>query len=239
MSCNILTYKGNLAKTRFFDFNLDSPLSGYNNVAPTPPDAVQVMDRGYNDFKQLYRINLIPAYFVIRPKNNLRYRRIRSLPVDKSTGVQYDQIIVLTGPRSKIYYPDALRRVRYFDSEQNRRFVFLTNNFAITADTVAAIYHCRWLVELFFKLIKGNLKIKSFYGTSPNAVKTQIWIAISVYLLVAILKKNLDVPVSIHNFMQILEVNLFEKKPINQIVTEALEHEIENVLDNQLILFNF
>jgi hypothetical protein len=208
-------------------------------LVPTPPDAIQVMDRGYLDFEQLYRINLIPAFFVIRAKSNLKYRRIRSIPVDKSTGVRCDQIIALTGPRSKNYYPDPLRRVRYFDSEQKRRFVFLTNNFVVPAKTVADIYRCRWQVELFFKWIKGHLRIKAFFGTSPNAVKTQIWISISVYLLVAMAKKKWDVPVSQHTFLQILELNLFEKRPINQIVMEAIGHEIEPLLRNQLILFNF
>lgn len=209
------------------------------NVIPTPLDAVQVMDRGYLDFKQLYRIHLIPAYFVIRAKSNLKYRRIHSTPVDKNIGLRCDQAITLTGKRSKYYYPEPLRRVRYFDSKQNRYFVFLTNNFAIDAKTVADIYHCRWQVELFFKWIKGHLRIKAFFGTSSNAVKTQIWIAISVYLLVAIAKKQWDVPVSLHTFLQIIEVNLFEKRPIYQIVTEAIGQEMEPLFANQLNLFNF
>jgi len=158
--------------------------------------------------------------------------------VDKSTGVQCDQIIVLTGPKSKNEYPEQMRRVRYMDSELQKRFVFLTNNFFVDAKTVADIYRSRWQVELFFKWIKGHLRIKTFYGTSPNAVKTQIWIAISVYLLVAITKKQLDISVSMHTFLQILEVNLFEKRPINQIVDEAMKHELNTQLDNQLKLFD-
>jgi hypothetical protein len=206
---------------------------------PTPPDSIQVMDRGYLDFERLYQLHLLPAYFVIRAKSNFRFRRIRSLPVDKTTGVRCDQIIVLTGTKSKQEYPEPLRRVRYFDSELNKRFVFITNHFGLASKTVADIYRCRWQVELFFKWIKGHLQINSFYGTSENAVKTQIWIAISAYLLVAIVKKQRDIPISMHTFLQILEVNLFEKRLINQIVDEALKHELDTQLDNQLKLFNY
>ncbi len=209
------------------------------DVVPTPPHAVQVMDRGYLDFARLYRIHLIPAYFVIRAKTNLRFRRILSQPIDKSIGVQCDQIIALTGNRSKIDYPEPLRRVRYYDSERNKRLFFLTNNFYLNASTVADIYRSRWQVELFFKWIKGHLRIKAFYGTSQNAVKTQIWIAISVYLLVAIIKKQLNLSFSLHTFLQILEVNLFEKRPIYQIVTETMDHKLDTQTDNQLKLFNF
>jgi hypothetical protein len=206
---------------------------------PTPPDSIQVMDRGYLDFERLYQLHLLPAYFVIRAKSNFRFRRIRSLPVDKTTGVRCDQIIVLTGTKSKQEYPEPLRRVRYFDSELNKRFVFITNHFGLASKTVADIYRCRWQVELFFKWIKGHLQINSFYGTSENAVKTQIWIAISAYLLVAIVKKQRDIPISMHTFLQILEVNLFEKRLINQMVDEALKHELDTQLDNQLKLFNY
>lgn len=209
------------------------------DAIPPPPNAIQVMDRGYLDFQRLYRIHLIPAYFVIRAKTNLQCQRIRSLPVDKTTGVQCDQLIALTGPQSQKDYPEPLRRVRYLDSERNKRLIFLTNNFVISADTVSEIYRCRWQVELFFKWIKGHLRIKAFYGTSPNAVKTQIWIAICVYLLVAIAKKQWNIPVSLHTFLQILEVNLFEKRPINQIVDEAMDDELENQVNNQLKLFDF
>lgn len=208
------------------------------DVVSIPPEAIQVMDRGYLDFQRLYHIHLVPAYFVIRAKSNLKSRRIRSLSVDKTTGVQCDQIIVLTGIQSQKDYPEPLRRVRYFDPECHKRLVFLTNNFMIRADTVAKIYRCRWQVELFFKWIKGHLRIKAFYGTSPNAVKTQIWIAICIYLLVAIAKKQWNIPIHLHTFLQILEVNLFERRPINQIVAEAMDHELECHYDNQLKLFN-
>lgn len=206
---------------------------------PTPPDSIQVMDRGYLDFARLYQINLIPAYFVIRAKKNLKFRRVRSLPVDKSTGVQCDQYILLTGQKSSQGYPEQLRRVRYLDPELDKRFVFLTNNFTVDSKTVAEIYRCRWQVELFFKWIKGHLRIKSFFGTSPNAVKTQIWTAISTYLLVAIMKKQWDIPISLHTFLQILEVNLFDRRPINQIVEEAMKHEKLPEFCNQLKLFDY
>lgn len=207
--------------------------------APTPVGSIQVMDRGYFHFERLYQINLIPAYFVIRAKRGLLFRRVHSLPVEKSTGVQCDQIIALTVKKSKKEYPQQLRRVRYCDSELNKRLVFLTNNFVVDAKTIADIYRCRWQVELFFKWIKGHLRIKSFYGTSENAVKTQIWIAICAYLLVAITKRQWEIPVSMHTFLQIIEVNLFEKKPIKQIVDEAIRHEPNHRPDNQLKLFDY
>ncbi len=209
------------------------------DLVPTPPDSIQVMDRGYLDFERLYRIHLIPAYFVIRAKTNLKFRRMLSLPIGKDTGVQCDQVITLTGPQSKKDYPEPLRRVRYYDPEYDRRLFFLTNNFYLSAQTVADIYRLRWRVELFFKWIKGHLRIKAFYGTSANAVKTQIWIAISVYLLAAIVKKQMKVPVSLHTFLQILEMNIFEKRPINQVVSETLCSEFDPQVDNQLKLFDF
>ena len=206
---------------------------------PTPPNSIQVMDRGYLDFARLYQIHLIPAYFVIRAKRGFQFQRIRSTPVDKNTGVQCDQTIVVTGTKSKAGYPEHLRRVRYFDAELEKRFVFITNNFSVAPRTVADIYRCRWQVELFFKWIKGHLRIKSFYGTSENAVKTQIWIAISIYLLCAIMKKQWTIPESMHTFLQIIEVNLFEKRTVNQVVVEAMKHEINTPIDNQLKLFDY
>lgn len=158
-------------------------------------------------------------------------------PVDKTVGVRADQTVMLVGYKSRKAYPDPLRRVHYHDAERNKRLVVLTNNFLIPAKTVADIYRSRWQVELFFKWIKQHLRIKSFFGTSPNAVKTQIWIAVSVYLLVAIVKKRLNLPGSLHTILQILEVNLFEKKPISQVVNDAINHEIECHDDNQLNLF--
>jgi hypothetical protein len=204
---------------------------------PIEADSVYTMDRAYLDFERLYRINQLFAFFVIKSKSNTRLRRIYSAPVDKTTGVQADQTVMLVGYKSRQAYPDPLRRVRYHDAERNKRLVVLTNNFLIPAKTVADIYRLRWQVELFFKWIKQHLRIKSFFGTSPNALKTQIWIAVSVYLLVAIVKKRLNLPGSLHTILQILEVNLFEKKPISQLVNDAINHEIEHHDDNQLNLF--
>lgn len=207
-------------------------------VVPIETDSICAMDRGYLDFRRLYQIHRMPAFFVIRAKRNLQFRRLYSKPVDKALGIQADQTIVLVGNKSRAAYPETLRRIRYYDIKQDKRLVFLTNHFAIQAQTVADIYRSRWYVELFFKWIKQHLRIKSFYGTSSNAVKTQIWIAISIYLLVAIVKKRLNLPGSLHTILQILEVNIFEKKSIYQAVSDALKYELENYNANQLILFD-
>ncbi|HPL64731.1 MAG TPA: IS4 family transposase [Syntrophales bacterium] len=208
------------------------------DILPLEKDAVVAMDRGYVDFTRLYAMNRFPAFFVIRAKSNLRYRRIHSQKVDKSLGLRSDQHIVLTTKKSRDAYPEALRRVTYVDLDTNKGFVYLTNIFTVPAITVADIYKQRWQVELFFRWIKQHLRIKTFYGTSPNAVKTQIWIAVSIYLLVAILKKRLQLPGNLHTILQILEVNIFEKRPIIQIVKEANKQEPEPNLCNQLNLFN-
>ncbi len=204
---------------------------------PIDADSVYTMDRAYLDFERLYQINQLSAFFVIPSKRNTRLRRIHSASVDKTIGVQSDQTVMLVGYKSRLAYPDPFRRIHYHDAEREKRLVFLTNNFLIPAKTVADIYRSRWQVELFFKWIKQHLRIKSFFGTSPNAVKTQIWIAVSVYLLVAIVKKRFNLPGSLHTILQILEVNLFEKKPISQVVNDAINHEIECHDDNQLNLF--
>jgi len=208
------------------------------DILPLEKDAVVAMDRGYVDFTRLYAMNRFPAFFVIRAKSNLRYHRIHSQKVDKSRGLRSDQHIVLTTKKSRDAYPEALRRVSYVDLDTNKRFVYLTNIFSVPAITVADIYKQRWQVELFFRWIKQHLRIKTFYGTSPNAVKTQIWIAVSIYLLVAILKKRLQLPDNLHTILQILEVNIFEKRPIIQIVKEANKQEPKPHLCNQLNLFN-
>ena len=207
------------------------------DAVPLPTESVITMDRGYLDFARLYAIHLLPAFFVIRGKRNLRFRRLSSSLVDKTFGVRADQVISLVGARSKAAYPEALRRVVFYDTENDRRLVFLTNLFSVPPKTVADIYKQRWKVELFFKWIKGHLRIKSFYGTSANAVKTQIWVAIIVYLLVAIAKKRLKLHISLHTLLQILEVNLFEKIDIIQLVTKALRQENETEIANQLNLF--
>jgi hypothetical protein len=201
--------------------------------------AFYVMDRGYIDFQRLFIFALSSAFFVVRSKSNLLLQRRYSHPVDKSTGVRSDQTVILTSFESASVYPDALRRISYFDAGTNKRLKFLTNNFALPALTIAQIYKCRWQVELFFKWIKQHLRIKAFYGTSENAVKTQIWIAVSVYVLVAIIRKRLGLEASLYQMLQILSVTLFEKAPIS-CALQAIDVEAnfaENV--NQLILFDF
>jgi hypothetical protein len=198
-----------------------------------------VMDRGYIDFQRLFVFTLSSAFFVVRTKSNVLLQRRYSHPVDKSTGVRSDQTVILTSFESASVYPDALRRVSYFDAETNKRLKFLTNNFVLPPLTIAQIYKCRWQVELFFKWIKQHLRIKAFYGTSENAVKTQIWIAVSVYVLVAIIRKRLGLEASLYQTLQILSVTLFEKTPI-LCALQAIDVEAnfaENV--NQLILFDF
>jgi len=176
-----------------------------------------ILDRGYLDFARLHRIHLFSAFFVTREKRNSDLRRRYSRPVDKSTGLRFDQTVALSGFLSSKHYPESLRRIGYVDPQSHRRLVFLTNNFTVPALTIAHLYRARWQVELFFKWIKQHLRIKAFYGTSPNAVKTQVWIAISVYVLVAILKKRLKVSHSLYTILQILSLTLFEKKPILQV----------------------
>jgi len=195
------------------------------------------MDRGYLDFKRLYTIHQASAFFVIRAKRGFQFKRRYSNAVDKSTGLRFDQVIVVTGARSPKDYPTTLRRIGYFDAETKKRFVFLTNNFSLEALTITKLYKARWKVELFFKWIKQHLRIKAFFGTSENAVKTQIWIAISVYVLVAIIKKKLCLQQSLYTILQILSVSIFEKTSILQALKEH-EYKIEMDQDpNQLSLF--
>jgi transposase len=198
--------------------------------------AIYIMDRAYIDFSRLYRIHQSQAFFVTRPKSNFVFKRLYSQPVDKSTGVQVDQIITVTGFYALKDYPEKLRRIRYFDAETKKRLIFLTNNFTLPAPIIARLYKCRWQVELFFKWIKQHLRIKAFYGTTENAVKSQIWIAISVYVLVAIVKKRLKLDRSLYTILQILSVTLFEKTPISQALSHLDYDEIEASEDNQLNL---
>jgi hypothetical protein len=201
--------------------------------------AFYVMDRGYVDFERLYIFTLSAAFFVVRTKSNVLIQRRYSHPVDKATGVRSDHTVILTAFDSAKAYPDALRRVSYLDVETRKRFKFLTNNFSLPALTIAKIYKCRWQVELFFKWIKQHLRIKAFYGTSENAVKTQIWIAVSVYVLVAIVRKRLGLEASLYQILQILSLTLFEKTPILRALQAS---DSENDLadsGNQLILFDF
>ena len=186
------------------------------DTLPIEPGAFYVMDRGDLDFGRLHRLKSGLAFFVTRAKTNLAFSRRSSRRVDKTTGLRSDQTIVLRGPKTAKLYPDPLRRVVYRDAKTGKRFVFLSNTFDLTALTIANLYKCRWQVELFFRWIKQHLRIKSFYGTSPNAVKTQVWIAICIYVLVAIIRKELKVELSWHEILQILSVSLFEKTPINE-----------------------
>jgi hypothetical protein len=201
--------------------------------------AFYVMDRGYIDFERLFVLTLSAAFFVVRTKSNVLLQRRYSHPVDKSTGVHSDQTVILSSFQSASVYPDPLRRVSYFDAETGKRLKFLTNNFTLPALTIARIYKQRWQVELFFKWIKQHLRIKVFYGTSENAVKTQIWIAVSVYVLVAIVRKRLGLEASLYQILQILSLTLFEKTPI-LCALQAIDQDANSVENpNQLILFDF
>ena len=178
-----------------------------------------IMDRGYLDFARLYQVHLCLSFFVIRAKRNTKFRRLYSHPVDRSCGLICDQTVVFTGFYAAQGYPDKLRRIKFYDVETNKSFAFLTNNFMLPALTIAQLYKCRWQIELFFKWIKQHLRIKAFFGTSENAVKTQIWIAVSVYVLVAIMKKRLHLDLELYTILQILSVTLFEKTPLLQMLT--------------------
>ena len=200
--------------------------------------AFYVMDRGYLDFARLYKLHLASAFFVTRARKRFAFQRLYSQPVDRATGVICDQIITLVNPVPRKGYPEKLRRIRYFDAQRNQRLVFLTNNFNLPPLTIAQLYRCRWQVELFFKWIKQHLRIKNFYGTSENALRTQIWIAISVYVLVAIVKKELHLEGSLYRMLQICSVTLFEKTPILQALSLADDQTTLDDLCKQLILFN-
>lgn len=203
------------------------------------PGAIYVMDRAYLDFQRLYNMHQCSAIFVLRSKTNTGLRRLYSREVDKSQNVRCDQIVVTTGVNSSKDYPDKLRRIKFFDAEKGRTFTFLTNQFSLPAITIADLYRYRWQVEIFFKWIKQHLRIKSFYGTSENAVKTQIWIAVSTYVLVAIMKKRLKIELSLYTILQILSISLFERMPIYQALTDSGYNT--NVVPSQiqLKLFDF
>jgi len=197
-----------------------------------------LMDRGYLDFERLYTMHQAQAFFVTRSKRRFNFKRRYSNEVDKSTGLQCDQTIILTGFYPARDYPEPLRRIRYYDVETDTKLIFLTNNFSLPALTIAQLYKARWRVELFFKWIKQHLRIKSFYGTSENAVKTQIWIAVSVYVLIAVVKKELGLDQSLYTILQILSVTLFEKTPILKVFSDK-HYKIEiGDSDNQLLLFD-
>jgi len=217
----------------------DGKLHDVNILDELPIEAgsIYVMDRGYVDFERLYRITKSMAFFVTRAKSNLKFERIYSHQVDKNTGLICDQTIKLSIPATAKSYPDKLRRVKYRDQETNKVLVFLTNNFELPAKTVADLYKQRWQVELFFKWIKQNLRIKTFYGTSENAVKTQIWIAVSVYLMVAIIKKRLKIEASLYTMLQILSVSVFERTELNQLLAFCNYKNRATTKPKQLNLF--
>ena len=198
--------------------------------------AIYLMDRGYLDFARLYKIHQTPAFFITRAKRNFSFQRLYSHPIEKITGLQCDQTVVLDGFYAQKDYPTLLRRIRYFDTPKDKRLIFLTNNFVLPALTITQLFRCRWQIELFFKWIKQHLRIKAFYGTSENAVKTQIWIAISVYVLVAIVKKQLGLEMNLYTMLQILSVTLFEKRPILQPFCDEIYINQHNDNDNQLKL---
>jgi hypothetical protein len=201
------------------------------------PGAFYVMDRGYIDFDRLYQLHEAKCFFVTRAKSNLKAQRRYSHPIDRRTGLICDQTIVLTGFYSKQDFDTPLRRVRFKDPITGKCLVFLTNNFALPALTITELYRCRWQVELFFKWIKQHLRIKVFYGTTENAVKTQIWIAVSVYVLVAIIRKRLNLSASLYEILQILSLTMFERIPLDQLLNKIVSEEIHAVSPNQLNLF--
>lgn len=202
------------------------------------PDAFYVMDKAYTDFKRFFEMNQSQAYFVIRAKDNLKFKRVSSVKVNKETGLRCDQVIKLTGYKTSKLYPKKLRRVKYYDAENDMIFVFLTNNFLIDSMDVALLYKYRWQIELFFKWIKQHLRIKTFWGYSQNAVKTQIWISVCTYLLVALVKKSLKSDLSLYEITQILGVSVFDKTPLNELLTNFSKNDEIKEKYNQLKLFD-
>ncbi|MCP4296084.1 MAG: IS4 family transposase [Proteobacteria bacterium] len=209
------------------------------DILPPEPGSFYIMDRGYVDFKRLYNLNKAGSFFVTRTKSNTCYKRRYSHEIDKSGNLKCDQTIVLTGVKTSNDYPQSLRRVKYYDKATDKTFNFLTNNFSVPAQTVADLYRNRWQVELFFKWIKQHLRVKSFFGTSENAVKTQIWIAISVYVLVAIIKKRFKIEASLYTILQILSLTLFEKRSLKHVLTFNDYKEEPTQNSNQLNFFDF
>ncbi len=233
----LLDLRGNISS---FIHVSDGKLHDVNvlNILLPEPGAFYVMDRGYLDFERLCQLNQASAFFVIRAKSNLQFSRVCSRPVDKSTGLRYDQTIALTGFYTAQYYPDKLRRIKYYGAETNKRFVSLTNNFSLPTLTITELYRYRWQVELFFKWIKQHLRIKLFFGTSEYAVKTQVWIAVSVYVLIAIIKKRLNIKTSLYSILQILSLTVFETILIDQLLTGCDQNMKNQDADYQLILFD-
>lgn len=233
----LLDLRGNIPS---FIYISDGKLHDVNilDVLIPEPGSFYIMDRAYLDFTRLYALNQQHALFVIRAKSNLKFRRIYSHQIDKTAGLKCDQTVALSGFYTAKNYPEKLRRIKYRDAETEKTFVFLTNNFTLPAITITHLYRSRWQIELFFKWIKQNLRIKSFYGTSENAVKTQIWIAVSVYVLAAIIKKRLKLDASLYTILQILSVTIFERTPLYQLLTKNYQEEQIDKDDKQLKLFN-
>lgn len=233
----LIDLRGNIPT---FIYLSDGKLHDVNvlDILLVEPGAFYIMDRGYLDYERLYRMNQAKGFFVIRAKRNARFQRRVSQPVDKATGLRCDQTVVLELARSFKHYPEPLRRIVFVDPNTGKKLVFITNNFELPALTITRLYKARWQVELFFKWIKQHLRIKAFYGTSENAVKTQIWIAISTYVLVAILKKQLHLEHSLYTILQVLSVSLFEKVPIPQLLADSGRNVGESGVCNQLSLFD-
>lgn len=233
----VLDLRGSIPSFIHISGGLTSDLAVLDQIA-FEPGSFYVMDRGYVDFARLFAIHNAQAFFLIRAKANLRYRCLASEPIDRAAGLRCDQRIVLTGQFTDQKYATALRRVKFYDSINNKLLVFLTNNFDLTAANVAALYRSRWHIELFFRWIKQHLRIKAFFGTSENAVKTQIWIAIAVYTLVAIVKKRLELHASLHSILQILSLSLFDKQPLKQLLSQIAPSTETTDPINQLNLFS-
>ena len=234
----LLDLRGNIPMFLHISDGKRHEVNVLDEIAPEA-GAFYVMDRAYLDFDRLYRFTVESAFFVVRAKSHVKLRRRYSRPVDRTTGVICDQTVVLGTVHSAQHYPDALRRIRYHDTQTGKNLSFLTNNFALPPLTIANIYRCRWQIELFFKWIKQHLRIKAFYGTSENAVKTQIWIAIAVYVLVAVVRKRLGVQATLYTFLQVLSLTSFEKMPILQAFEDTIDESALDAPANQLILFDF
>src|SRR3954467_3886615 len=234
----LLDLRGNIPSFIHISDGKLADVHGFDLLTPEP-GAIYVIDRGYVDFARLHAMHRTGAFFVTRAKSNMNFHRRYSAPTDRTTGIVCDQTIALDGHYARQHYPERLRRVRFRDAETAKTLVFLTNNFDLPALTSAALYKNRWQVELFFKWIKQHLRIKQFYGTSENAVKTQIWIAVSVYVLVAIVKKRLGLEASLYTLLQVLSVTLFEKLPLDQALTHDADKGVTSQITNQLDLFAY
>ena len=233
----LLNLQGNIPEFILISDGKMHDVNVLDYLVPTP-GAYYVMDRGYLDFRRLFQLHQAKAYFVTRAKKNFAFKRRYSHKVEKETGVQCDQTVILETPYSFQRYPEPLRRIRFYDKSINKRLVFLTNDFELPATTITALYKSRWQIELFFKWIKQHLRIKTFYGTSQNAVKSQIWIAVSVYLLVAIVKKRLGLEMSLYTILQILSVSIFEKTLLTKLFSQSESTNPLPYAPNQLLLFD-